>query len=515
MRRLISVSIALVLAAACTSGVPQQQVPTVQVDSIPAVSDTTTSLAYPKTSTSSTSMPTPSESVTDEPAAALLTMVDAESRNTVAWPNEIACEGKTFDRDMALDTFGPLSDAFVPIHAMSDANGLPVIVYWVGLDSLPGCEFPDEIAALAGPGTVRVAHCVDTDCVEPAAIHDMIDNAPWITAMVSSAALRSDGSLVMIWPRDSNGMFWNLTSCDDAECSSPTVTGLETIIPDERFDLPVPVVDQDDNLALVYGAGMDDETGMGTDLVLLTCGNRDCTEGKLRTVLDSSVGIGLGGYHLRQRTIHIDDTGRMFVAYGSGPSRAVPVPGLISDGEIRLAICRDLACTGGPAITTIAKGTSPIVVSKPAGNLSIWYQTPLPEGPEGPGTIGAEQPLSIQIAHCANDDCTSFTDESGLQAIPEDVTIGMWDDFFSRMDIKQAPSGNPHITYWAPFGAGTIYLSCSDTNCNAGISTEIGLYRSTWPHILTTNEQTAQIIVGGTRGIRILRCADAVCTPPN
>jgi len=429
------------------------------------------------------------------------------------WPDTIHCEGETLSSDEAMGRWGPLMGPLVPIRTMHGFDGVPVIIYWAGLDSVPPCEFPDDWGVPVGLGSLRVAQCTDENCQRVVEINEIVADVPWAGATGSAVDLMSDGSPVIVFPTDANSTSWTMRICDNPACSRYSDTPLDEVIPDERFDLPTPIVDHEDGIGLLYGAGFDEDTGMGTELVLMACGTTDCQSAQPRTVLNTSVGIGLS-HGLRQEQVLADDQGRIVVTYGTGPSRTFPVPGLQWDGDIMLAICDDLNCHGGPHTITIGSGEGPRIQESPSGFVSIWYHTPL-----RPKTTNLQEPdlmdpLKVNIASCGDDDCSTFTNEPALQAVSGILNVGDWFDPYTRVGISTGRDRYPQLTSYAPSSKENFYLQCTDQHCHVGAPADTGLHGFTFPALYTNQDELPVIIAGGTRGLRILRCQTTTCTPP-
>jgi hypothetical protein len=229
------------------------------------------------------------------------------------------------------------------------------------------------------------------------------------------------------------------------------------------------------------------------DLLLLTCGNLNCSSGNVISDADSQGNTGFGV------SLALDASGNPVASYSSN-----------QNGGLRVLHCGDATCQSGSAITTVdlaAAAADTALALDTVGNPVIAYYQMVTGGTK-----------NINVVHCSDPLCTSFSSATVDNTVESDQ-IGL--------SMVLDSGGNPVLSYDKELFHGfqlrvlhCIDSSCSsgatpttvDQLCNAGAGPSVAVDALGKPVVSYESEGA-----GGCESlfINVLHCGDTTCTSGN
>jgi hypothetical protein len=219
------------------------------------------------------------------------------------------------------------------------------------------------------------------------------------------------------------------------------------------------------------------------DLKLAHCGDPDCFEGSLRTI----VVVDAPGIVGRFSSLRLDAAGNPVISYFDQTNH-----------NLKLAHCGDPNCAESSLRT--------IVVVDAPGDVG-WY-TSLALDAAGNPVISYYDATNdnLKLAHCGDPSCGT-----GNSVVPVEVNGR---DTSLALDA----AGNPVVSFVAGSGSedGVRVLRCSDPNCNFGVRkvtvVETGPVGAFGETSLALDAAGNPVVgYGAERDVRVLRCVDAYC----
>jgi hypothetical protein len=268
---------------------------------------------------------------------------------------------------------------------------------------------------------LRMAHCENEDCSKAGISTISTENG---FMGVPSMAMGSDGKALIsyhTWQCGPTG-HRKVAHCDDAECSSATVTALD----DKGVSGPVAI--GDDGFGVIVFRGNDPAEWRVTH-----CQNLGCTK-STTSVLEkrtsaSNIGIARGS------------DGMILVAYGQ-------------DDHLRVAHCDNAACTSA-TITALGSGMF----------VNDWEDVAMTVGKDGYGFIVYGWEGNLMAAHCQNVACS----KANIVAIEG----ALYGDYIYALDMETDQNGLPVMAIVSSDKGETIppkVVRCLDPDCS---STEV------------------------------------------
>ncbi len=287
----------------------------------------------------------------------------------------------------------------------------------IGSDGLPLISYV-EIVIWPTDLHLKVAHCNGVACAS--ATITTLDSAGAV-GTANSVVIGADG-LGLISYYDSTNQNLKVAHCSDVACTSATITVLDSAGDVGSY---TSIALGTDGLGLISYCD-----GTNTALKVAHCSNIACTTATA-TTLDSAGSAGV----MASITVGADGLG--LISYRENSAGA---------GELRVAHCNDVACTGATVTTLVSSGA-------PAwGTVTI--------GSDGLGAISytSVSSGSLMVAHCSNITCSSATittlDSIG-NAAQTAVTIGVDGlplvsyNTSPDSDLRVAHCSNPFcVPYW-------------------------------------------------------------------
>jgi hypothetical protein len=345
-------------------------------------------------------------------------------------------------------------DGFVPISVVYDSDGFPIVAYWVGLAAaLPleeGESLPEDIEAALYLGSVRLAFCRDSRCQGGADIVE-IGEVYWPGGI--DLALLPDGSPVItisgdtsVWDAEAGPNGKELAEptrvviCSDPRCDSATVHEFEDLITEyptrPHVEVPTPqvAVTSEGVLVFAYPAGLDPDE---QSLVLLTCGNRDCTEGNTSVAIDDPKAW-------RIDDMWLDPVGNIAVRYGN-----------------RVVVCHEPRCEPPPEPTDLPTHANDLLAVDNQGSLWIWRRPTTEDG-------------TVELMRCSDATCA----DAHFAPTDLDLPADNWSEFPEpcRIIVSVGPDENSTFT-WCEFGdaeteaedlaSPRTVVACADSECLA------------------------------------------------
>jgi hypothetical protein len=376
-------------------------------------------------------------------------------------------------------------DGFVPVSVVYDSDGFPIVAYWVGLSVLPVLEedesLPEDIEAALNLGTVRLAFCRDARCRGGADIVE-IGEAYWPGGI--DLALLPDGSPAItisgdtqVWDAEAGPNGRELAEptrvviCSDPRCNSVIVHDFEDLITEyptqAHLEVPTPQVaaTSEGVPVFAYPAGLDPDE---QSLVLLTCGNRDCTEGNTSVAIDDP-----SAWHIDD--MWLDPVGNITVRYGD-----------------RIVVCDEPGCEPPPRPTDLPTQGNELLAVDNQGSLWIWR---LPTTEDG----------TVELMRCSDPTCT----DAHFAPTDLDLPADNWSQFPEpcRIIVSVGPDENSTFT-WCDFGdlaTPRTVVACADPEClitgRYDITDVNDLAAMMFAHIIYDRDSEPSLILGSDGGL--------------
>jgi hypothetical protein len=278
-----------------------------------------------------------------------------------------------------------------------------------------------------------------------------------------SLALGADGLPIVAFV-DSPSLA--VVHCEDIECSSLSTSIVDT--PFGGVQVPSLAVGSDGLPLISY------YHATAADLRVAHCNDVRCTDATT-SILDSAGDVGL------QSSIAIGSDGLGLIAYKS-------------QSALKVAHCSDGPCTAA-TISTLESGFSIVDIS-----LTI--------GADGLGLIAyTAVGLGLRVAHCADVLCSSAT----VTVLEPATYLG------SQPAVAVGADGLALISYEIPFVGGLRVAHCADAVCTSSTKSTLdglgGLASSITVGLdgialVSHYAETGAL----TRAVRVVRCADVVCS---
>ena len=291
-----------------------------------------------------------------------------------------------------------------------DSSGYPVISYYDNTN-----------------GDLKLAHCNDPACAGGDESIVTVDSTGWVGGF-TSLALDSSGYPVISYWDNSNGAL-KLAHCNDPNCvggdeSLATVDSVGSVGMYTSLTL-----DSSGNPVISY---WDNSNGA---LKLAHCNDVNCTGGDESIVtLDSAGNVGT------YTSLALDSSGNPVISYHDS-----------TNGDLKLAHCNDVNCTGGD---------ESIVTVDNTGDVGEYTSLALDSSGYPVISYFDDTNDDLKLAHCNDPNCTG-----GDESI---VTLDSAGDVGGYTSLALDSSGCPVISYWDDTNDDLKLARCNDPNCTGG-----------------------------------------------
>ncbi len=366
------------------------------------------------------------------PATALpaVRIVDDEPRNPESW----------------VDDYGLPHDGFVPVEAGYGADGLPWVLYWVGLPSaIDDSPLPEAVTDAIGWGSLRIARCTDTSCSGLIEVSSDLLSTRWLERPDSLGVdVLADGSPII-------ALSEVLVVCNDARCDNPTERSFVELISDPLTPSTRPqiAVTGSDLPVIAYLTGATE----AETLRVAVCADPLCTT--------------------RTDVVDIDQPVRGFELFIDGQGHPAVLYWRWHEQSTQLATCTDPTCSTAPNTVTLTEqmgNVTPVVRSDT--DLAFWFATYRPGATaETQEAFMAEQ-VEATLIECLDSTCSQTRALPALDRLTSPPTNG---EFAGGDALAIGPNAMPAFS-WRSDDSGLetrTLVRCDDLACRTGTPTRI------------------------------------------
>ncbi len=422
-----------------------------------------------------------------------------------------------------------LDEALAPVAVGVGVDGLPVIAGWV------------EGEPESGLGTLRLLRCHDADCAEDPVGADLVTGIPRPGSWGFTMLMGPEGYPVVNYEAgfDPDGVTvdpyggvetlgapqWTLLYCSDPHCGSFETEAVASSTADQAFVAGGWVFGPDGLPAYTYVAG---PPGDAT-LHLVACADPGCREGT-DTVIDAAPFLR-GSRFIHGTPLTIDASGRLLTVYRASEPLGPPEVEAGWDGtqmrqEVRAAACEDATCSGGPTVTVLGEGWWPSLRVDDSGDVGIMYVTATP--PHGDPPYVATHVSCLDWA-CTSSSRTTSGPYHGDAPLAGRADGRVFDGDGVALRVMTVEITEPGMVEsedglvegMVVVGQQLVFSRCADPECSSWTTTvlaDLGEGHEYWygePQVAVRSSGLPIVVYADAEGLHLIRCLDAVCTPPD
>lgn len=310
----------------------------------------------------------------------------------------------------------------------------------IGTDGNPIVSYYDETNK-----DLKVVKCSAPDCRQQSKNIITTVHSDGNVGDYSSIAVPSDGFPIISYYDDTVGTTEGLriVKCGTVSCNEPSKNTYTLV--DAGID-----VGSDTSLAIgvdglpiisYFTNGRAESPGV-SDIKVLKCGNASCTEGNVKSQINTSTYYGTGN------VMKIGLDGLPILAYLNA-----------TNSDIRVTKCGNLACSSANTTTVIDSRAAHFSMAIGSDGLPvISYYKIVRSNTDNNNPILAPEG-DLKVLKCGNASCSSGNSSMVVDSLGN---VGLY------TSLAMAPDGLPSISYYDESNTDLKYVKCGNASCSAG-----------------------------------------------